>query len=463
MKLIRNRQFYKTVLMLGLPIALQNLMVQITTVADTVMLGMVDKEGSLISACSLANQPFFLLSLVCFGLASGSAVLSSQYWGKGDKDAIRVIISMILKVAVSIAFIFALAAIVFPEAVMGLYSSNPVICAYGADYLRIIGWGYVFFGFGNTLLCAVRSVEIVRISLVVNVVSFVTNISLNWILIFGNLGAPALGIRGAAIATLVARIVEFLMAVIYVMAIDKRLSFRLRHLFLFRRVLAGDLLRHGAPVLVNEVMWALSTSVQAAIIGHVTYTAADPVAANTIAGMVQQLTMVFVLGLGNTAAVLVGKSIGGGNREEALARARTFRLLGVLAGVAVGMLILLLERPIMGLYDLEAETMLLASQLIRTVALITFFASISTTMIIGVLRGGGDTRFCLIAEMCSLWLLAMPFAFVSVFFFAWPVPVVLLCMKIDEPTKAVCCLIRMRGNKWLRSVTRETGEETLLS
>ncbi len=455
MKLIRERSFYRTVLSLGLPIALQNLMTQLTAIVDTIMLGQADVNGSLISASSLANQPFFILSIACFGLASGAAVLTAQYWGNGNRDAIRTIISMILKVAVVISALMSAAVLLFPEQIMRLYSSDPVICAYGVEYLRIIGFAYIFFGFGNTLLCAVRSVELVRISIVVNAASFVTNVFLNWVLIFGHLGAPALGIRGAAIATLVARLVEFLVTVVYIMALDKRLSFRSRHLFLFRSVLARDLLRHGTPVLLNEVMWALTTSIQAAIVGHITYASGDPVAANTIASMVQQIAIAVILGLGNTAAVLVGKAIGEGRREEAHRRADTFCIVSVLVGIAVGLLILVLEKPILMLYGLEANTMHLASHLIRTVALITFFVSVSTTLIIGVLRGGGDTRFCLITEMICLWGLALPAAAFGAFVLQLPVPLVLFLMKSDEPAKAIICFIRLKRGKWMRSLTRE--------
>ena len=460
-RIIKERSFYKAVLALGLPIALQNLITQATSMLDSIMLGAADPTGELISAASLANQPFFILSIFCFGLASGSAVLASQYWGKKDCESIRVIVSMIMKVAVLVSLCFATAVLLFPLQVMGLFSSNPSICAYGADYLRIIGFAYILFGFGSTLLCSMRAIEIVRISVFVNSVSFVVNVFLNWVLIFGNLGMPALGIKGAAIATLIARIVEFLITVTYVFFIDKRLAFRFKHFFLFDGILARDLLHHGTPVVINELMWALAISVQAAILGHITYSQGDPVAANTVAGMVQQLATVFIIGLGSAAAVLVGKSIGEGKKEEALNRSYTLEILSILLGVVSFFVIVLLQSPVISLYSLQGDTMKLAQDLIIVVAVVCAFSSISCTLIMGVLRGGGDTRFCLIIEVICLWVVAIPAALIGSYL-QLPVPIVLCLMKVDEALKCFICIFRMKFGNWMRALTRERTTESKL-
>ena len=454
-RIIREGSFYRQLLLLALPIAVQNLITQAVGVADSIMLGFADKSGTLLSASSLANQPFFILSLVCFGLSSGSAVLCSQYWGKGDRESIRTVISMILKVALAISALFSLFVLVFPENVMRLFSSNALICEMGAEYLRIVGFAYLIFGFGYTLLCSIRSVELVRVSVVVNASSFFINVFLNWVLIFGKLGAPALGIRGAAIATLVARITEFVITVIYVFVIDKRLAFRVRHLFRFDRTLATDLLRHATPVLLNELMWSLAISTQAAILGHITYAQGDPVAANAVAGMVQQLATVFIIGLGNASAVMVGKAIGEGRRDEAMRRAYTLTFVSILVGVFAFVLIMLLQAPILSLYSLEADTMLLARRLIFVVAVVAAFSSPAATLIMGVLRGAGDTRFCLIGEMACLWGVAIPAALVGAYVFHLPVPLVLCLMKLDEALKVFICLIRMKGGRFMRTLTRD--------
>lgn len=437
-----------------IPIALQNIITQATSIADTLMLGAADSSGALLSASSLANNPFFILSLVCFGLASGSAILSAQYWGKNDLSAIRTIISMIVKLGAAIGLVFGLTVIIFPEQVMRIFSNNEIIVNAGAQYLEIIGFAYVFFAFGNTLLCALRGVEIVKISVVVNLSSLVTNVFLNWVLIFGNLGAPAMGIRGAAIATLIARLVEFTVTVVYVFGIDKKLGLRLRHMRRFSSILAKDLVKYSTPVVINEVMWSLAISMQAAILGHIEYSSGDPVASNTIAAMIYQLASVVIFGVANAAAVVVGKAIGEKQEHEAQNRAYTLKLMSLLLGFLTFGIILLLRPLILGLYDLPEQTIALTHDMIFVTAVTSIFVSIASVSIVGILRGAGDTRFCLIIELLFLWGVAIPLALIAVHF-QLPVPLVLALMKIDELLKSVVCLIRLHGKKWLNSVTRD--------
>lgn len=450
----KDRSFYKTVCTIAIPIALQNFITYATSMMDTIMLGQADATGTLLSASSLANQPFFILSLVCFGLSGAATVLASQYWGKRDVRTIRIILAIILKVALVLSSAMGLVVLLFPTQVMGLYSSSPAVIEAGADYLRIIGFAYFTFGVSNTLVCALRSVEIVKISVVVNTASFITNVFLNWVLIFGNLGAPAMGIRGAAIATLTARLLEFVIAFTYLFVVDKRLSFRPRHLLRFDRLLARDMLTHGTPVLINEVIWSLGVTIQAAILGHITYSAGDPVAANSIAGMVQQLSTVVIFGLANAAAVVIGKAIGEGDHDKAVRQAHTLKYMSFLVGIAACGVILLLRDVVVDFYSFPEETKELSRRLMEVIAVITIFVSGSSIFIVGILRGAGDTRFCLLTELLSMWCVALPLAFLASSLH-WPVPVVLLLMKIDEPVKVLVCLIRMRGKRWLKSLTRE--------
>lgn len=457
MKIVKEKSFYRSILTIALPIAMQNFITFANSMLDSIMLGRADTTGVLLSASTLANQPFFILSMICFGLSGGATVLSAQYWGKGDTAAIRRIFAMILQLAAAVSMLLGLAVLIFPEQILSLYSNQPDIIAAGAEYLRIMGFAYVLFGTSNTLICAIRSVELVRISVVVNTLSCLTNAFLNWVLIFGNLGAPALGIQGAALASLAARVLEFLVVFGYIFLIDRRLAFRPRHLFRFDKVLFRDLVSNGTPVLCNEVMWSLGTTLQASLLGHIEYASGDPVAANSIASMVQQLSTIVIFGIANAAAVLVGKPIGEGNKKEAELRAHTLRYLSYLVGLIACGAILLLRNVAVNFYSIPQESKDLAVELMTTVAFITFFVSISATSIVGILRGAGDTRFCLISEMVALWCVALPAAFVAAYLFQWPVPIVLLCMKLDEPLKSLMCIVRMRTGKWIRSVTRDFG------
>lgn len=452
--MITDKKFYKSVLTITLPIAVQNLISMATSLMDTVMLGRADNTGVFLSGSSLANQPFFILSLISFGLSGAATVLASQYWGKRDTKSIRTIFSIVLKVAFALSALMAAAVLLFPEFIMGLYSNNAEIIAAGTDYLRIIGWAYVLFGLSGTMICMIRSVELVKISVVVNLSSFVTNVFLNWVLIFGNLGAPALGIRGAAIATLTARTLEFVITFSYIFFIDKRLGFRPKHLFLFNKVFASDLLKYGSPVFANEVIWSLGTTLQAAILGHINYASGDPVAANSIASMTQQLSTVIIFGIANAAAVIIGKSVGSGNTKRAFEEAKTLKVMAYIVGALACGAILLLKNVIVTFYTVPPETKVLANRLMIAVAFITFFVSISSITVVGILRGGGDTRFCLIAEMVTLWCVALPLALTGMLL-KLPVVAVLLLMKIDEPLKSIICIIRINKNKWIKSLARD--------
>lgn len=458
MRIVKGKRFYLNLMSMTIPIALQNLITFATSMMDTIMLGRADDTGVFLSASSLANQPFFILSMVCFGLSGAATVLSAQYWGKRDTASIRSIFSIILKAAFVISLLMEIAVLVFPGTVMGMYSNNPEIIYAGISYLRIIGFAYVLFGLSNTMICCIRSVELVKISVVVNITSFCTNVFLNWVLIFGNLGAPALGIRGAAIATLTARVMEFLITWGYIFFVDKRLCFRPKHLLLVNKIFTLDLLRHGLPVFINEVMWSIGITIQAAILGHINYSAGDPVAANSIASMVQQLSAVIIFGVANASAIIIGKSVGEGNTDRAKVEANTLKYVSYVVGFAACGLILVLKNFVINFYTIPAETKLLANELMITIAFITIFVSVSSTTIVGILRGGGDTRFCLVEEIITLWCVATPLALAGSLL-KLPVPVVLILMKSDEPIKSAISVIRINGGKWIKSLARDFRKE----
>lgn len=455
MKIVKEKSFYKNVLAITIPIAMQNLITVALSLADTVMLGRADDTGVLLSASSLANQPFFLLNVITFGISGAATVLLSQYWGKRDMTSIRNILSIILKISFLFSVFAGLVVLLFPRQVLSLYSNSEPIIEGGMRYLRIIGYAYFFYGVTNTTICAIRSVEIVKVSVVVNIASFITNVFLNWVLIFGKLGMPALSIEGAAIATLIARIIEFIIIFTYVFVIDKKICFKFKHLFSFNKTLFCDLIKYGAPVAIVEVLWSFGITVQSAVIGHIDYAKGDPVAANAIMGVVQQLSNIVVFGVSNAAAVLVGKAIGENNFKEARLRANTFKYLFVLVGIGACIVILLVKDFAVSFYTVPEETKLLAKQLMIVVAFQAVFISVSNGALVGTLRGAGDTKFCLYSDMLTIWGVSVPLAFISAFVFKLPVPLVLLLMRLDEVIKTIACWIRMSGDKWLNSVTRD--------
>lgn len=453
-EIVKDRSFYKDVFKMAIPIALQNLITNIVNLADTVMLGRADSSGKLLSASSIANQPFFLLTMICFGLASAATVLNSQYWGKKNLDAIRKIISMTLRLVAVFGVILSVMVLVFPKFTLGLYTDRPDIIEEGTKYVAILGWVYLLFALSSAMQICIRSVEIVHVALVTNICTLFINISLNWVLIFGNLGAPALGIRGAAIATLVSRVVEFIITFVYVFFIDKKLAFRIKHLRLWKNTLFKDLVKFGSPVFINEVMWGFGMTLLMSVLGHITYCSGDPVAADSLANSVHQIAIVLIFGFAGSASVFVGKAIGEGRLDEAKRRAHSFDLIAVIIGIISMLAVFFLRTAVADLFGVVDETRDLAIGMLAIIAYTTFFTSFSANNIMGVLRGGGDTKFCLIIEFICLWGIALPVGFTASKL-QWPILIVYALLLIDEPLKVLITYIRRGSDKWLKIVTRD--------
>ena len=448
-KFVRERAFYKSMFALAVPVILQNIVVFLTQMLDTVMLGELGDVA--MTASSLANQPFFIFNMLTFGLGSGAAVLTAQYWGKKEIEPIRMILTMIVRATVLIGLLLTIVSLLIPEQLMMIFSPDPDVIREGATYMRIMCICYAFFGFSSSFYTTLRSVESVKIAVVSNVAALVVNGGLNYILIFGKLGLPALGVRGAAIATLCARLVEFLIAVIYMLFFDRKLKLRLREFFRFDKQLFFDLVHISTPVVINEVMWALGTSMQARLLGQL---GTQVVTANSIVSIVQQLATVMVFGVAGAAAVLIGKAIGEGDMEEARNRGFTFKWLSVGVGVIVCVIICSLRSVAVDFYNVSAEAKSFAYDMMLVTSIVGFFMSMSAVGIVGILRGGGDTKFSLNAEIFALWAVAVPVAYFTAFVLHWP-PIFVYCMiKLDEPVKNVLIWIRLRGTRWLRDVTR---------
>ena len=341
-----DKTFLLTLVTLMVPMILQNLLTLGTQMMDSIMLGQLGQNE--LSASSLANQPFFIFNLLIFGMASGSSVLNAQFWGKRDIRSIKIIISICLKVAFTVSILLAAVVMLFPRAVMAVYTNDQAVIELGAQYLQVIGWCYIFHGIASTLLTSIRSVGIVRVAVVDSVFALVCNTSLNYILIFGKLGFPALGVRGAAVATVITRIGEVAIVLTYLLFIDKKLKFRPRDLAAFEMGLLKNYLKNGLPVAFNEVFWSIGVSIQSMILGRL---GADAVSASQMSSIVQQFATVFIFGVANAAAIIIGNDIGAGRMEEAKSRIRAFRWIAVWVGLFAAGVILVLSRPVVGFYN----------------------------------------------------------------------------------------------------------------
>lgn len=449
-KIVKDKEFFKMLFMIALPVTLQNLVVFVTQMMDTVMLGEIGDVA--MSASALANQPFFVFNMLVFGLAGGASVLTAQYWGKKEINPIKLVTTMSIRVAVIVGLVLGIIVFIFPDKFMWLFSNDAAVISEGVGYLRIICISYIFFGFTCSFFSIIRSVETVKVAVISNIIALVVNVSLNYIFIFGNFGFPRMEVRGAALATLIARLVEFSIAFTYMFFVDKKLQLKIKDFFKIDIRLLKDMIVISSPVVVNEVMWALGMSMQASLLGKMGTVA---VAANSIISVVQQLSTVAVFGVASAAAVMIGKVIGQGDMIKARNYGHTFKIISFIFGVAVTGVILLAKNVAIDFYNVTPEAKALAHQMIYIAAAIGFFVSIAGISIVGILRGGGDTKFSLWIEIFALWCVAVPAAYFCAYVLKLPVVAVYAVMKLDEPVKDILCLIRMNGTRWLKNVTRD--------
>ncbi len=442
--------FYKNVMALIIPIALQNLINVGVTAADVIMLGRVGEK--VLSGASLAGQVQFIMTLLFAGITSGANVLTAQYWGKKDTTSIEKVLGIGLLIGTVTAAIFSGLALLIPGGLMKIYSSDPEVIAQGIKYLQIVGISYIFMAVTQVYLNIMRSIERVMISTGIYSISLLINVGLNWILIFGNLGAPKMGIRGAALATLTARISEMLMAMLYAHFRNHVVKIRFSYILHPDAALMKDYLTYSLPVVLNEVMWGIGSSANTAIIGHL---GSPAVAANSVAQMAKQLAQVVTLGVANATAIYLGKTIGEHKIELARSYSKRFIWLSIGLGVLGAAIILCaipLARSGLALSD-EAKNYL--GFMFFVMAYFTIAQSYNGTMIIGVFRSGGDTRFGLFMDVSTMWGFSIILGALAAFVFHAPVKVVYAILMCDELIKVPMGTLRYKQYKWLRDVTRQ--------
>lgn len=449
------KNFYRSVMALVIPMALQNLINVGVTAADVMMLGSVSEK--VLSGASLAGQIQFIMTLVFMGITSGATVLTAQYWGKGDTRTIEKILGLGLRAGIGVALVFCLAALFLPETLMHIYTNDPEVVAEGAKYLQIVAFSYLFMAFTQVYLNIMRSIERVVIATVVYGISLCTNVVINAILIYGLLGFPTLHVRGAAIGTLISRIVELLIVLGYAHFKNHTVRIRWKDFVHVDKVLLKDFLVYSMPVVLNELMWGLGTSANTAIIGHLGSAA---VAANSVAQVVRQLAQVVVFGISNATAIYLGKTIGEKKFEHAKAYGKRFTWLSFLLGLG-GACVILISAPIANAtMALTPEAQDYLSFMFFVMSYFAVAQAVNCTLVVGVFRSGGDTKFGLVLDVATMWGCSIILGAVAAFIFHCSVPVVYVILMSDEIIKVPITLKRFFGYKWLKDVTRENLKET---
>ena len=445
-KLLRN------IICIILPITLQNLIGAAVNTADVVMLGNVSQVA--LSASSLANQIVSILFMFFTGLTSGLVIMVAQYWGKGQKRTIETLFGMGLRVAMIVSVIFTLMAILIPQYLMLIYTNDKELITAGAGYLRIVGWSYLFMGFSQVYECIIKSMGRAKTATVFSSVALVVNIILNAILIYGLLGAPALGIKGAAIATLIARVVEMLVCVVDSHR-QKEIALTFTAITTWNSQLFADFRKYSLPALGNEFLWGAGFSCYTIVLGHM---GSDIVAANSVVSAARNLSAVFVFGAAYGTAIIIGNEIGAGQEETARKDAGTMLRVVFAASLLAGMLILAMRPLILHFATLSETAVDMLNIMLWINCLYILGMGMNTTFICGLFRAGGDARYGFILDTIVMWAVFVPLAFICAFVLHFPPLLVYTITCSDEFLKLPINTVHYLKGNWIRNITRSEAE-----
>lgn len=451
-RMLHDKAFYRTFAILTLSLALQNLLTYSVNLTDNIMLGRFSQDA--LSGASLCNQLQFFLQMLVQGVGEGVVVLGARYWGKKDLKPIPDIIGAGLRFGVSIAAVLFVLAVLFPTQIIRLMTNDPVIMEQAVQYLQIICFTYVIFALTNMLTASLRSIGIVKIGYIISASTLCINICLNYILIYGHFGAPALGVRGAAIATLVSRTVELLIVIWFLKFREHTLHLNWRKLLFIDTSYIRDYIHVSLPMLVTQTMWGASSIIQTAILGNME-NAAMVVPANSISVLVFQILSVVGYGAASAAAIMTGRTLGEGHKERIDQTAFTFQIMFCIIGVFTGLIILLSRGPVLQIYNtLSPEAAELTRQFITVLAITSVGTCYQMAADCGILRAGGDTKFAMWNNIVFVWLICLPCAALSAFVFHFSPVVVFFCLKMEQLGKCPVIFLRVRSRKWIKQITR---------
>ena len=448
---ISDSGFYKAFFIMTITMALQNLIVFGVNLADSVMMGAYNETA--LSGVGICNNIQFFLNMAASGVASGVTVIASQYWGKKETRPIHRVSAVGMWIGIIITLlIFAFAAIA-PESLIRLFTDKESVIEQAVLYLDIIKHTYLMFTVTTILLAILRSVETVRIGFYVSLSSFAINIFLNWVLIYGKFGAPEMGVRGAAAATLVARAIELVVTVVYVLFADKKLKFRIRDLFMTDKEMIKDYFKTGLPLMMSSISWGVAMSIQGAIIGRLVESA---IAANSIATTLFQVATVVCYASSNVACVLIGKTIGEKKPMEIIkSRSKNLQLIFLAIGVVSSAILLLSKNLIIDFYNASAETVEFTNQFIWVLCVTIIGTAYEAPALCGIVSGGGETSFVLKNDIIFMWGIVLPLSALSAFVFKFPVVVTFACLKADQVLKCAVAYFKVNSFNWVKYVTRE--------
>ncbi|MBI1795160.1 MAG: MATE family efflux transporter [Chloroflexi bacterium] len=449
----RDPEYFVNIRKLALPIIAQQFMFSALNMAGVVFVG--QKGDTAVAAVGLANQVAFLMSLVNFGIVSGAAMFTAQFWGRRDIPNLRRVLGLCLALALSTGLFFMLLSQFFPAQILNIYSNDPAVIAAGTNYLRIYGWTFFFYAVTFSYAYVMRSTGDVKTPTYIGVGALALSTFLSYALIFGKFGLPEMGIEGVAFASLIARGLECGVLLAFVYAKKSPVAASLKELFSFDTAFLGKVIKPMMPVILNELLWSLGITTYNIVYGHIS---TDAIAAINIIGTIEQVAFVVFIGISNSTAVLVGNRIGAGQEDEAYLYAGRSLGLGALGGILMGIILALVKTPILMLYNVSPAVIEDASRVLTIFSLFMWLRIDNMIIVVGVLRAGGDTRFSLFLDGIIIWLVGVPLAALGAFAFGLPVYFVYLFAMSEELTKWILGIQRYFSRKWINNLAQNLFE-----
>ncbi len=447
---MKNKVFYRQLIMIAVPITIQNIISSSINMVDVFMIGKLGAPE--LAALGLANQIMFLMALLLYGINSGSAVFMSQFWGKRDEKNLYKILGLALTLSVVVGVLFFLAAQIAPKFLIRLYSPDIGVINLGASYLKIVSWSYVFTALSMVYAIQLRSVGIVKLGVYASVVSLIINVFLNYLLIFGKLGFPELGIQGAAIATLIARTIEAITIVTVVYKRKYPLACELKEMTKIDLEFVRKFRETTLPIVLNEMLWALGMTAYTMVYARMS---TESIAVINIVDSIAKILFTGFFGVASATAVMVGNKIGEKDEEEAIRYAKMLGRISIYLGIITGMVLAIIINPLLGFYNLDSRVVKLAMYTAYVLAILTPFKSFTSTTVVGILRSGGDVKYCLILDITAMWLVGIPAVIYGGLYLGLPIFIVYGLAGSEEAIKFIFCVRRVRSKKWVKNLVKD--------
>lgn len=445
-----DKTFYRNFFSLYTSLVLQNVVTLSVNLADNMMLGAYSEAA--LSGVTAVNQIQFVYQQILFALGDGMVIFCSQYWGKKQIEPMKKIAATAMQAGLAVAVVLFVLISIFPYQAMRIFTLDQPIIEEGVTYLQIIRFTYLFFAVTQLLLATLRSTEVVKIAFGLSVMAFFVNCGINYVLIYGKFGAPEMGVAGAAVGTLAARVIELLVLILYIIYKEEHLNLRVKDFWQSDRLLRKDYFKVTVPMLAVQGLWGMNTALQTAILGHMT---AAAIAANSVASTLFMMVKSMAVGAAQAASIITGKTIGTGDLVRVKFYSKVLQRMFLVIGVVSGVVLFFLRIPVLGFYELSSSTKEMANSFLIILSVVVVGMSYQMPTNNGIIRGGGSASFVVIMDIISIWCIVLPLSFIMAFVVKASPIVVVCCLNADQIFKCVPAFIKVNHGNWIRKLTRD--------